>query len=504
INSGRDVATFGVTFDFNGTTRPAGASWDVGAFELAGNQKPNVSVGANQNITLPTNSTTITGSATDPDGTIASYLWTKQSGPAVTITNQSTTTVNLADLLEGVYVFRLTATDNEGETGFKEVTITVVDPSVNQAPVANSGGNKTLTLPTNTTVLSGSASDTDGTISTYAWIKVSGPSATLTNAGTATLTVSNLVQGTYVFRLTVTDDDGATGSNDATITVNAAAVNQPPVANAGSAKNLVLPTNSTSLAGSGSDPDGSISSYLWTKQSGPAATLTNANTPTLQLTGLVVGSYVFRLTVTDNNSATAFADVSVNVTASNQAPIANAGSNKTIQLPTNSTTLSGSGSDVDGTISSYAWTKISGPAATLANTNTTVLSLSGLVEGIYVFRLTVTDNNSATGSANVTLTVQAANLPPTASAGTPKTITLPVNNTTLNGSGPDPDGTSTSYLWEKLSGPTATLAGSTTATLSLTNLVVGSYTFRLTVTDNNGATSNSQVAVVVLPAATNQ
>lgn len=504
INSGRDVATFGVTFDFNGTTRPAGASWDVGAFELAGNQKPNVSVGANQNITLPTNSTTITGSATDPDGTIASYLWTKQSGPAVTITNQSTTTVNLADLLEGVYVFRLTATDNEGETGFKEVTITVVDPSVNQAPVANSGGNKTLTLPTNTTVLSGSASDTDGTISTYAWIKVSGPSATLTNAGTATLTVSNLVQGTYVFRLTVTDDDGATGSNDATITVNAAAVNQPPVANAGSAKNLVLPTNSTSLAGSGSDPDGSISSYLWTKQSGPAATLTNANTPTLQLTGLVVGSYVFRLTVTDNNSATAFADVSVNVTASNQAPIANAGSNKTIQLPTNSTTLSGSGSDVDGTISSYAWTKISGPAATLANTNTTVLSLSGLVEGIYVFRLTVTDNNSATGSANVTLTVQAANLPPTASAGTPKTITLPVNNTTLNGSGTDPDGTITSYLWEKLSGPTATLAGSTTATLNLTNLVVGSYTFRLTVTDNNGATSNSQVAVVVLPAATNQ
>ncbi len=506
INAGRDVASFGVTFDFDNVARPAGATWDVGAFELAGNQKPLVTVGANQSLTLPTNSTTIVGSANDPDGTVASYIWTKQSGPTVTIANETTTTVSLSDLLAGVYIFRLTATDNEGETGFKDVTITVTDPSVNQPPVTSSGGNKTLTLPANTVVLNGSASDPDGSIASYLWTKISGPTTfTMANQSTSVLTLSGLVQGVYVFRLTATDDDGDIDSNDATVTVNPAAANQLPTANAGGNKNLVLPTNSTSLAGSGSDPDGSIATYAWTKQSGPATgTLTNQNTPTLQLTNLVAGTYVFRLTVTDNVGATAFAQATVNVSAANQSPTANAGGNKTIQLPTNSTTLNGSGSDTDGSISSYLWTKQSGPAATLTNASSNVLSLSGLVQGTYVFRLTVTDNNSATGSATMTLSVQAANVAPTANAGSSKTITLPVNSTTLNGSGVDSDGSISSYLWEKLSGGAATLSGSSTAILSLSNLDVGSYVFRLTVTDNSGATGNSQTNVTVLPLATNQ
>lgn len=506
INAGRDVSSFGVTFDFDNNARPAGATWDAGAFELAGNQKPIVTVGANQSINLPTNSTAISGSATDSDGTIASYLWSKQSGPSVTITNETTTTVTLTNLVIGVYVFRLTATDNGGETGFKDVTVTVADPSINQPPTTASGGNKTIALPINTTVLNGSASDADGTISSYAWTKISGPATfILANANTATLTLTGLVQGVYVFRLTATDNDGDIDTDDATVTVNPAAANQLPTANAGSNKSLVLPTNSTTLNGAGSDPDGTIATYLWTKQSGPGTgTLANQNTPNLQLTNLVAGSYVLRLTVTDNIGATAFAQATVTVTAANQAPTANAGGNKTIQLPTSSTTITGSGSDTDGTISSYLWTKQSGPAATLANANTAVLSLTGLVQGTYVFRLVVTDNNGATGSTTMTLSVQAANVAPTANAGSPKTITLPVNSTTLSGSGADTDGTITIYLWEKVSGGAATLGGSATPTLALTNLVVGSYVFRLTVTDNNGATGFNQVNVTVLPLATNQ
>ncbi|TXI68768.1 MAG: hypothetical protein E6Q41_03665, partial [Cyclobacteriaceae bacterium] len=505
LNAGRDVGAFGVTFDIENKARPSGANWDLGAYELGGNQKPVVTVGSNQTLTLPTNSTTITGSAVDSDGSIVSYLWTKQSGPVATLANQSTTTVSLTGLVEGVYVFRLTATDDGGETGFRDVTVTVIDPSVNQPPVATSGGNKIITLPVNTTVLTGSATDPDGSVNSYMWVKVSGPAATLANENTPVLTLTGLVQGSYLFRLTVTDDDGATDTDDATVTVNPAATNQNPTASAGADRNLVLPTNSVNLTGSGNDPDGSISTYLWTKQSGPSATLTNINNPTLQLTNLVLGTYVFRLTVTDNLGATAFDEATVTVTNANQAPTASAGADKTIQLPTNSTTLNGSGSDVDGSVVSYAWTKVSGPAAgTLTNANTNVLSLSALAQGAYVFRLTVTDDDNATGSDDVSVTVEAANVPPTASAGPARTITLPVNSTTLNGSGSDSDGSVASYLWEKLTGPAATLTNATTPTLSLTNLIQGSYTFRITVTDNDGATATSQTTVTVLPAATNQ
>lgn len=504
INAGKDVTVYGVTFDFEGKPRPVGGLWDLGAFELPGNQKPAVSVGANQSIILPTNTTTITGSATDPDGSIASYLWAKQSGPAATLANATSTTLTVSGLVLGVYVFRLTATDNLGETGFKEMTVTVTDPAINQPPVANAGANQTITLPTNTIVLTGSGSDPDGSISTYLWTKFSGPAATLTNASTAALTVAGLVQGIYVFRLTVTDDKGATDFKDATVTVNAAAVNQAPVASAGADKSLVLPTNSINLVGSGSDADGSIATHLWTKQSGGAATLTNASTSTLQLTGLAQGTYVFRLTVTDDKGATGFDEVSVLVSAANQAPVASAGVDKSIQLPANSTTLTGSGSDSDGSVSTYLWTKQTGPAATLTNAGTNILSLTALVQGTYTFRLTVTDNSGAIGSDEMVLTVQAANLAPVANAGSQINLTLPANSTTLTGIGTDADGSIATYLWEKLSGPTGTFTGTNQAILTLSNLIAGTYTFRLTVTDNQGAIGTSQVSVIVIPASVNQ
>ncbi|MGI9549763.1 MAG: FG-GAP-like repeat-containing protein, partial [Aurantibacter sp.] len=55
-------------------------------------------------------------------------------------------------------------------------------------------------------------------------------------------------------------------------------------------------------------------------------------------------------------------------TSNNQDPLASAGSDKTITLPTNSTTMNGSGSDPDGGNVTFAWTQQSGPnTAALSN-----------------------------------------------------------------------------------------------------------------------------------------
>jgi len=95
-------------------------------------------------------------------------------------------------------------------------------------------------------------------------------------------------------------------------------------------------------------------------------------------------------------------------TPSNQPPVADAGSNITITLPTSSVTLNGSGShDNDGTITTYAWTKISGGAATITSPSAASTTVTGLVQGTYQFKLTVTDNNSATGSDTVQVIVNA-------------------------------------------------------------------------------------------------
>lgn len=110
---------------------------------------------------------------------------------------------------------------------------------------------------------------------------------------------------------------------------------------------------------------------------------------------------------------------------SNIAPTANAGADKVITLPVNSTSLTGSGSDQDGTISSYQWTQQSGPSsATMTSATTPMLNVSGLVAGSYIFRLKVTDNGGLTGTDDVTVTVlqAAATTGSGAYGGTPRAI----------------------------------------------------------------------------------
>lgn len=77
--------------------------------------------------------------------------------------------------------------------------------------------------------------------------------------------------------------------------------NHPPVAHAGADQTITLPNNSVNVDGSlSSDPDNNISSYQWTKLSGPSSfNITNANAVTTHVPNLVEGVYEFELKVTD-------------------------------------------------------------------------------------------------------------------------------------------------------------------------------------------------------------
>lgn len=77
--------------------------------------------------------------------------------------------------------------------------------------------------------------------------------------------------------------------------------NKPPIAVAGPDQIITLPIDSISLDGSGSsDPDGIISSYQWTKISGPVPfTVINASVVRTVVKNLVAGAYQFELKVTD-------------------------------------------------------------------------------------------------------------------------------------------------------------------------------------------------------------
>lgn len=223
--------------------------------------------------------------------------------------NQFTASTSTPSIVgEGVDV---TATE-----GMQWLEVTYETPAENIPPTANAGTDQSITLPTDQVTVDGSGStDTDGTITTYLWEKISGPATyAITNPGNSSTTITGLVEGVYVFRLTVTDNDGAQDTDDMQVTVNPEPGNEPPEAVAGADQAIQLPTNMVTVNGSASsDPDGTIVAYLWTKVSGPAATITSPTTAITTITGLVEGTYIFRLTVTDDDGSEDTDDMTVTV-----------------------------------------------------------------------------------------------------------------------------------------------------------------------------------------------
>jgi hypothetical protein len=91
------------------------------------------------------------------------------------------------------------------------------------------------------------------------------------------------------------------------------------------------------------------------------------------------------------------------------------------------------------------------------------------------------------------------NLPPVARAGTDTVGLYPVSSILLDGtSSTDPDGSIVSYAWNKISGPSQySLLNGNSAAPVLSNLTVGVYSFRLVVTDNNGANASDTVTAII-------
>ena len=530
----------------------------ISGIEVLSTGAPIANAGPDKNIILPTSNVILNGSGNDPDGgTIVSYEWTQVSGPAqATLLGENTATLTASNLVLGTYVFRLTVTDDEDNTGSDEVSVNVhSEPELirinSGGPAFSFGGLDWMAdaystggdVFSNPIAIANTANDelyqterfdTLGALvyelpvngGVYdlnlhfaeIYFGVPGPGSS-GGPGSRVFNI-DIENGQYQinnYDIIVAAGGSATAViesfdnisvSDGFLTITLTSVvefaklsgielfgTQQPVADAGEDQNLQFPANSVTLNGSAFDPDGgNITAYQWSQVSGPStATLTGATTPDLTASEMIVGSYIFRLTVTDDENDTGFDDVVVNVLSDNEPPIADAGEDQEITLPNNSIVLNGSGTDPDGgSITAYLWTQVSGPnTASLSGEDTPDLTASDLIEGEYVFRLTVTDDENDTGSDDVTVTVNADGMPTAVAEATPLNGDPPLE-VSFTGSNSTDDVGITSYFWDFMDGNTSTEADPVHIFTT-----EGTFNVELTVTDGDNQSDTAVVSIVV-------
>lgn len=104
-------------------------------------------------------------------------------------------------------------------TGTGKYGASVFNPATARTPQASAGINQYIS-GTSTTLYGSASYQQDGTIVSYSWTKLSGPSCTIVSPTLADTSVTGLSIGTYVFQLTVTNNNAATNSSTVTVVVS--------------------------------------------------------------------------------------------------------------------------------------------------------------------------------------------------------------------------------------------------------------------------------------------
>ncbi|MEQ8623672.1 MAG: PKD domain-containing protein [Vicingaceae bacterium] len=409
--------------------------------DLRGNyfkMMPTADAGSDKTI-CANESTPIGGNPTGPVG--ATYQWS--NGASLT----STTVANPVASPAVTTTYSVTVTDGANNTATDQVTVTV-----NTLPFVNAGPDRTICFG-DSFQLGGSPTTTINN-PTYKW---SSP-GTLDDDTIANPMATPTITTTY--RVTVTDQNGCTNSDQIRITLTGL----PPV-NAGS--------NKTICAGEsvriGGNPTGPIfSRYAWSN----GATLDDTSISNPTANPLKTTTYTVTVTPFGFNPCTNTDQVTVVV---DSLPVVNAGRDTTI-CDGSSVVVGGNPTSPNSNVT-YKWNgRFSMNSITIANPTATPSSSR-------TYTLTVTDNTSSC-SATDQIRVSVDTIP-LADAGADRSICLGTStNLGTNASG-------ATYTWNSSS----TLSDTSIANPTATPLTTTTYS--LTVSSGVNCTATDQVTVTV-------
>jgi|CXWL01.1.fsa_nt_gi fibronectin type 3 domain-containing protein len=320
----------------------------------------------------------------------------------------------------------------------------------------------------------------------------SGASASCVRSAAAN-TVGTLIQSMTVYSA---EPEADTTNNTATVSTNVQGV-------------LVVSKNGAGMVASTTGEINCGAACTSAYAANTLVTLTataNANSVFAGWSGICTGT-----TATCSVTMDASKNVVATFNTANVIPVANAGAAQTV--PEASTvTLSGSGTDTDGTIATYAWTQTAGPVVTLAGVNTattTFIAPAAATNTLLTFQLIVTDNLGATGTSSTNVTVTHVNVQlatPTVLTATPNTTA----GTPVVLSWKDNANNETAYLIEVSTGgafstvtsltsaAAQTTATARTVTYNATATLGSVYTYRVTAIQVVGGATNTSLPITVV------
>jgi len=429
----------------------------------------------------------------------------------------------------GTYTVRVTVTDSKGEVGFTDITITVVFVDPNYPPTAEAGGPYTV-AEGNQITLTGTGTDPDGDVMTYAWDLDNNGSFETAGQNVTFYGDDGLATRTVV--LQVCDDRGECDEDPATITIT----NVPPVVS----NNLpeqevrryhpVQPVTITAVDVPGDIPLGV--STEWTKDGGAAnsglpagVTLTAGScTPGSPLTtctwllgGTALmerGEYLVTLRFDDHDGG--ISSTTVKIFVPNEPPTADAGGPYTVNEG-QQVALQGVGTDPEGFPLVYAWdldnngtfetmgqnpmfsaVNIDGPA-----TRTVVLQVCDDWDACVTDTATITINNVAPVASNdrPSQTLQyghpVAVVTVTYSDVTPDMPLTVATTWTLNGGAAQTGLPAGLAFTAPVCAPDGARTTCTLSTEAGSKLAVGEYIVTVTVSDNDGGVASTEFAITV-------
>ncbi len=311
----------------------------------------------------------------------------------------------------------------------------------------------------------------------------------------ASFSRSDLSPGTHTITATATDSGGLTGTDEITITVKSA--NRPPTATISHPADgaTFIEGESIDFSGTATDAeDGDVTASLEWVSSIDGLIDSGGSFST---SDLPAGTHTISATATDGGGLTGTDEITLTVNPANTPPTV------TISPPADSATFvagetidfSGKATDAqDGDVTaSLEWvSSIDGPIDSGESFSTSDLSV-----GTHTITATATDSGGLTGADEITITVNPANTPPTA------TISAPANGATFSageaisfsGSATDMDDGDVTASLEWVSSIDGSIDSG--GSFSTSGLSAGTHTISATARDNGGRTGTDEIAITI-------